>query len=137
MKTGRRMSQADTPDFRELKARTLLLAVESWFGSTPKKYDEAIKRIEPFLDTIGPNDKKKEEYLTLQLWLAKALKAGQPLATALGQCPLFPVEFIEIVAVGEEGGLVPEVMRSVQWAIMPGIQFRLLAISTETVFLIC
>jgi type II secretory pathway component PulF len=43
--------------------------------------------------------------------IAKSLKKGQPLAEAMGRCPLFPVDFVQIVAVAEEGGRVPEVMR--------------------------
>jgi type II secretory pathway component PulF len=39
-----------------------------------------------------------------------ALRAGDDLTVALGRCRLFPEEFLNIVAVAEEGGRVPEVM---------------------------
>ena len=40
-----------------------------------------------------------------------ALKNGQPLIEALTLSGLFSPEFLEIIAVGEEGGRIPEVMR--------------------------
>ena len=43
--------------------------------------------------------------------IAQALKKGDTLTEALGRCPLFPADFMAIVAVAEEGGRVPEVMR--------------------------
>jgi type IV pilus assembly protein PilC len=39
------------------------------------------------------------------------LKAGEDLAESLGECRLFPTDFLNIVANAEEGGRVPEVMR--------------------------
>ena len=40
-----------------------------------------------------------------------ALRSGEDLTLALTQTRLFPEEFLHILAVGEEGGRVPEVMR--------------------------
>ncbi len=41
----------------------------------------------------------------------QALKAGEDLTVAMARCRLFPEAFINMVAVGEEGGRVPEIMR--------------------------
>jgi type II secretory pathway component PulF len=40
----------------------------------------------------------------------QALKAGETLTTALTRCRLFPGAFLNMIAVGEEGGRVPEIM---------------------------
>jgi type II secretory pathway component PulF len=41
----------------------------------------------------------------------EALKGGEDLTTAVSRCRLFPAEFINMIAVAEEGGRVPEMMR--------------------------
>ncbi len=41
----------------------------------------------------------------------RSLKQGEPLTTALSEAGLFPQEFVDMIAVGEESGRVPEVMR--------------------------
>jgi type II secretory pathway component PulF len=41
----------------------------------------------------------------------EALKGGEDLTTAVSRCPLFPTQFISMIAVAEEGGRVPEMMR--------------------------
>lgn len=43
--------------------------------------------------------------------VVQSLKSGDELGTALARHGLFPVDFLNIVAVAEEGGRVPEVMR--------------------------
>lgn len=43
--------------------------------------------------------------------IGRALKKGETLTLALSRCKLFPVDFIQIMAVAEEAGRVPEVMR--------------------------
>jgi type IV pilus assembly protein PilC len=42
--------------------------------------------------------------------IAKMLRAGDSMKVALSRCPLFPAEFRNIVAVGEEGGRLSEVV---------------------------
>jgi type II secretory pathway component PulF len=41
----------------------------------------------------------------------EALKGGEDLTAAVSRCRLFPTEFINMIAVAEEGGRVPEMMR--------------------------
>jgi type IV pilus assembly protein PilC len=41
----------------------------------------------------------------------QAIKSGDDLTLALGQCPLFPESFMSMVASAEEGGRIPEMMR--------------------------
>jgi type II secretory pathway component PulF len=41
----------------------------------------------------------------------EALKGGEDLTAAVSRCKLFPGEFINMIAVAEEGGRVPEMMR--------------------------
>jgi type II secretory pathway component PulF len=43
--------------------------------------------------------------------VVQALKNGEPLLEALSRSGLFKEEFLHLIAVGEEGGRVPEVMR--------------------------
>src|SRR5262249_40047330 len=40
-----------------------------------------------------------------------ALEEGEPLTEALSRARIFPQDFLNMVAVGEEGGRVPEVLR--------------------------
>jgi type II secretory pathway component PulF len=40
-----------------------------------------------------------------------AIKKGDPLHAALGYCPQLPPEFVQMIAVAEEGGTIPEMMK--------------------------
>jgi type II secretory pathway component PulF len=40
-----------------------------------------------------------------------AIKAGEDLTLALSKCRLFPEEFMSMMAMAEEGGRVPEILR--------------------------
>ena len=43
--------------------------------------------------------------------IIQALKNGKDLTFALTQSRLFPEDFLSMIATGEEGGRVPEIMR--------------------------
>jgi type IV pilus assembly protein PilC len=43
--------------------------------------------------------------------VAKSLIAGEDLATALSEAKIFPLQFLAMLTVGEEGGRIPEMMR--------------------------
>jgi MSHA biogenesis protein MshG len=42
--------------------------------------------------------------------IGPAVKRGEELVTILGRCPVFPPDFLNVVATGEESGRLPEVM---------------------------
>ena len=70
---GELLEQPDEPDaFRVMKTKTLTLAVECWFNSKPPLYAEAVKRLDPWIDDVRPNEAKTAEWLELRLALAKA-----------------------------------------------------------------
>jgi type IV pilus assembly protein PilC len=50
-------------------------------------------------------------YLAQSEPVVQAVKDGEGLTQALGRCRLFPTAFLGMVAVGEEGGRVPEIMQ--------------------------
>jgi tetratricopeptide (TPR) repeat protein len=67
------LEQPDEPDaFRELKTKTLLLAVECWLALDPPLYAEAVKRLDPWLKNVRPNEAKTPEWLELRLALARS-----------------------------------------------------------------
>ncbi len=67
------LGQPDEPDaFRVLKTKTLTQAVECWVGSEPPLYAEAVKRLDPWVDDVRPNEAKTAEWLELRLALARA-----------------------------------------------------------------
>jgi tetratricopeptide (TPR) repeat protein len=68
------LDQPNDPDFRLLKKKTLLWAVEIWLDKDAPKYIEAIKRLEPLVDSLNPIEKTDIEWLKLQLALVKAYK---------------------------------------------------------------
>jgi len=69
------LEQPDQPEaFRLLKKKTLLWAVEIWLDEDAPKYIEAIKRLEPLVDSLNPVEKTDIEWLKLQLALVKAYK---------------------------------------------------------------
>jgi hypothetical protein len=70
---GELLEQPDEPDaFRVLKTKTLALAVPCWFGSEPPLYAEVVKRLDPWIDDVRPNEAKTAEWLELRLALARA-----------------------------------------------------------------
>ncbi|MEQ8787474.1 MAG: hypothetical protein RIC55_14315 [Pirellulaceae bacterium] len=71
------LEQPDQPEaFRLLKKKTLLWAVEIWLDENEPKYIEAIKRLEPLVETLNQAEQTDIEWLKLQLALAKAYKYG-------------------------------------------------------------
>lgn len=78
------LEQPDNPDeFRVLKTKTLLLAMDSWRAS--KLHAEAVQRLGTWVDGARPNESKDQDWLELRLGLAKAqwlfaqdLKSSKP-----------------------------------------------------------
>ncbi len=69
------LDQPDEPEaFRNLKTRTMKLAMECWLDTSQKKYVEAIKRGEAWVKKARPTEDREPDWLYLRYMLAKAYK---------------------------------------------------------------
>ena len=68
--------QPDSSEFRDLKKRTMILAVDCWLREGEKSlYNDAILKIGGMIDQINPNEAREEDWLYLRLKLADSYKA--------------------------------------------------------------
>lgn len=69
------LDQPDEPiEFRNLKTKTLRLALEGWLHPSEKKYLEAVKRAAEWVKKSRPTDDRNTDWLAIRLSLAKAYK---------------------------------------------------------------
>ncbi len=67
------LDQPDEPEaFRDLKTRTMKLAMECWLHDSEKKFVEAIKRGEAWIKKSRPTEDREPDWLYLRYMLAKA-----------------------------------------------------------------
>jgi tetratricopeptide (TPR) repeat protein len=70
---GEILSQTENADdFRHLKTKTLLLALECWAQSKPPLNAEAVATVGPWWDAARGSEQKTDDWLALRLGLAKA-----------------------------------------------------------------
>lgn len=65
------LSQPEIDEFRPVKTKTFLLALECWRKSDPPLYAVAVQKLEPWIEKARPNEEKTENWLELRLELAK------------------------------------------------------------------
>lgn len=66
------LEQPELDEFRPLKTKTFLRAVECWRNNKPKPlYAAAVEKLAPWIDKARPNEEKTENWLKLRLELAK------------------------------------------------------------------
>ncbi|MBP87185.1 MAG: hypothetical protein CMJ64_10775 [Planctomycetaceae bacterium] len=69
------LDQPDEPAaFRDLKTKTLRLAMECWLHPTEKKYMEAIKQAAPWVQKSRPTEDGQSDWMAIRMSLAKAYK---------------------------------------------------------------
>ena len=72
---GELLDQPSEPQaFRELKTRTLRLAMESWLDPQERKYMEAIKQATAWIDAAPRSSQRSPDMLAIRLSLALALQ---------------------------------------------------------------
>ncbi len=74
------LNQTEIDEFRPVKTKTLLLALECWEKSKPPLYAVAVQKVEPWVEGARPNEEKTTSWLQLRLELARAqVKLAQQL----------------------------------------------------------
>ena len=68
-------NQSDSPAFRKIKRAAALIAIDCWEGGQPFPFEQVISRLEPMLGSLTREEQRQEEWLQLQLALAKAYQA--------------------------------------------------------------
>jgi hypothetical protein len=84
------LEQPDSPDaFRNLKTKTLLLAMQCWMDESQKKYAEAVQQGASWVAKIRPIENADPEWLQLRLLTAQAYKLyGEELKKTKPKDPL-------------------------------------------------
>ncbi|MFN9248550.1 MAG: hypothetical protein ACK6DS_15920 [Planctomycetota bacterium] len=68
-------NQSDSPAFRKIKRAAALIAIDCWKNDQPYPFTQAINRLEPMVGSLTREEQRQEEWLQLQLALAKAYQA--------------------------------------------------------------
>ncbi len=66
--------ESDPLPFRQLKTKTLLLAMDCWLDDAVKKYDEAVAVGTSWLAEMRPNESSEPDWMSLRLKVADAHK---------------------------------------------------------------